>query len=152
MWPKLPKILVAVSGRATPLPIVQQFQTFMDGFCKWGQGNSSKYFGIQKEENPGLFIKVLVRTLLSVMKLGFLLISIKILNWWVKLITWNCIVSVGNNSLLINLTVLQLWNHDYSMIFPSVLGSIAIIVPLVLLVTLITTLVIGLFLCKRKRR
>ncbi|NXS18342.1 LRP1B protein, partial [Mystacornis crossleyi] len=30
--------------------------------------------------------------------------------------------------------------------------SIAIIVPLVLLVTLITTLVIGLFLCKRKRR
>nr|XP_009506286.1 PREDICTED: low-density lipoprotein receptor-related protein 1B [Phalacrocorax carbo] len=31
-------------------------------------------------------------------------------------------------------------------------GSIAIIVPLVLLVTLITTLVIGLFLCKRKRR
>ncbi|GAB0191315.1 low-density lipoprotein receptor-related protein 1B [Grus japonensis] len=34
----------------------------------------------------------------------------------------------------------------------SLLGSIAIIVPLVLLVTLITTLVIGLFLCKRKRR
>lgn len=77
----------------------------MDCCCKWGQGINPNYIGIQKEKTTDLFIKVLVCTLLTVMKLGFLLISIKISNWWVKLIIWNCIVGMGNYSLLINLTV-----------------------------------------------